>query len=571
MRVLVTGMGGELGTRVAQLLEERSEVKRDRRRRLRAAAPPAAPQRVPPHRPARPRQARRVRRRASRRRRSRTSASTSRRRGCARASAAERTSCARSPRSAPRRAPASSNGSSLRSGLEVYGRGRGRPGVPDETCTLAPHHAVRPLAARGRGDRRWISDAVTAFPVARVAHRARSRLARPVPLGRLLRLPVVPVPAFADPPFQLLHPDDAARAMVAALLLGVDGPFNVVGPGAATRGRRCASAGGSRCRCSAGLAVATRAVGARRRGDRRRTSSSSSRKGRTGGRVARRSRCSSSARCARPRRSAPSSSSGPKVTPLRPTSRWPRPSERRPERECRRERERSSSERHCAARLRRGPAQDPEHRSGDGDPPADRGSVPGRPVRRDPQLQDLIAPFVTATIRVQRRAPRAPSRVRSRGPRRRTAASGSSSPRSLAVAVRQEVGSPPPGRRRARRPDRRRPDAQARRGDVAIPATSRRCCAPSHLAAIPLGADLVPHRRRHAADPAPGRGDWATRSSRWRYARAVRSACRCGPGGWPSASRSRSAADPSARATRSPPRSSPKPPATAVQRLLDTF
>ena len=26
MRVLVTGMGGELGTRVAQLLEERSEV-----------------------------------------------------------------------------------------------------------------------------------------------------------------------------------------------------------------------------------------------------------------------------------------------------------------------------------------------------------------------------------------------------------------------------------------------------------------------------------------------------------------------------------------------------------------
>ena len=28
MRVLVTGMGGELGTRVAQLLEEQTEVRR---------------------------------------------------------------------------------------------------------------------------------------------------------------------------------------------------------------------------------------------------------------------------------------------------------------------------------------------------------------------------------------------------------------------------------------------------------------------------------------------------------------------------------------------------------------
>src|SRR5262249_51087563 len=56
----------------------------------------------------------------------------------------------------------------------------------------------------------------------------------PSPLGRLLRLPVVPVPALADPAFQLLHQEDAARAMVAALLHGADGPFNVVGPGAAS-------------------------------------------------------------------------------------------------------------------------------------------------------------------------------------------------------------------------------------------------------------------------------------------------------------------------------------------------
>jgi UDP-glucose 4-epimerase len=56
----------------------------------------------------------------------------------------------------------------------------------------------------------------------------------PSPVGRLLRLPIVPVPAFADPPFSLLHPDDSAEAMVAAIERRYDGPLNVVGPGAAT-------------------------------------------------------------------------------------------------------------------------------------------------------------------------------------------------------------------------------------------------------------------------------------------------------------------------------------------------
>jgi hypothetical protein len=42
----------------------------------------------------------------------------------------------------------------------------------------------------------------------------------------------VPVPAFADPPFSLLHQEDAARTMVEALVRAYDGPLNVVGPGA---------------------------------------------------------------------------------------------------------------------------------------------------------------------------------------------------------------------------------------------------------------------------------------------------------------------------------------------------
>src|SRR5262249_56364965 len=56
----------------------------------------------------------------------------------------------------------------------------------------------------------------------------------PSPLGRLLRLPLVPVPALADPAFVLLHQEDAARAMVEALCRDVDGPVNVVGRGAAS-------------------------------------------------------------------------------------------------------------------------------------------------------------------------------------------------------------------------------------------------------------------------------------------------------------------------------------------------
>jgi nucleoside-diphosphate-sugar epimerase len=50
----------------------------------------------------------------------------------------------------------------------------------------------------------------------------------------LLRLPVVPVSAVCDPPFSVLHPDDAAIAMVTAIERRLDGPCNVVGAGAAT-------------------------------------------------------------------------------------------------------------------------------------------------------------------------------------------------------------------------------------------------------------------------------------------------------------------------------------------------
>ena len=54
----------------------------------------------------------------------------------------------------------------------------------------------------------------------------------PSPLGRVLRLPAVPVPLFGSARFCVLHQEDAAAAIVAAVTRRPDGPVNVVGSGA---------------------------------------------------------------------------------------------------------------------------------------------------------------------------------------------------------------------------------------------------------------------------------------------------------------------------------------------------
>jgi UDP-glucose 4-epimerase len=121
----------------------------------------------------------------------------------------------------------------VRSGIEIYGRGRGKPAVPDEHTSGVPTTAfghsclqVESIAAAvGRAQRAPVT-AVRLAPV------VGSHV--PSPLGRLMRLPVVPVPALADPAFALVAPEDAARALAAALGRDHDGPLNVVGPGAAS-------------------------------------------------------------------------------------------------------------------------------------------------------------------------------------------------------------------------------------------------------------------------------------------------------------------------------------------------
>ncbi|MEY2450777.1 MAG: UDP-glucose 4-epimerase [Acidimicrobiaceae bacterium] len=121
----------------------------------------------------------------------------------------------------------------VRSGIEVYGRGRGAATRPDESIAPAPTSPFGRSMLEVENAAREIglvaSAAVTAVRCAPIVgpHMAS-------PLGRLLRLPIVPVGALSDLPFSLLHERDAALAFARALECGFDGPVNVVAPGAVT-------------------------------------------------------------------------------------------------------------------------------------------------------------------------------------------------------------------------------------------------------------------------------------------------------------------------------------------------
>jgi UDP-glucose 4-epimerase len=231
-RVLVTGMGGELGTRVAQLIEARDW-----------AGDVVGIDFVPPRRRLRRAEFRRI----DPRDRDRLAAfveeyapnvvahfgvyePASR---MTPASARERTEACTS---ATLNAAASTGVLEyvvLRSGLEVYGPPTGRVSVPDEDAVPKPTTAYgRSLlaveaAAKGIALRCGVPVGALRYAPVMGSH-------VPSPLGRLLRLPVVPVSAISDPPFSVLHPDDAALAMVTAIERRLDGPCNIVGDDAAT-------------------------------------------------------------------------------------------------------------------------------------------------------------------------------------------------------------------------------------------------------------------------------------------------------------------------------------------------
>jgi UDP-glucose 4-epimerase len=131
----------------------------------------------------------------------------------------------------------------VRSGIEIYGRGRASQPCPDEDTAISPSSAYgRMLAevestAAAVGDRTGV--AVTALRFAPVLGPHI-----PSPLGRVLRQPAVPFRLLANSPFTVVLDSDAARVFVEAAAQPWTGPLNVVAPGqisvvqAIRRGRR---------------------------------------------------------------------------------------------------------------------------------------------------------------------------------------------------------------------------------------------------------------------------------------------------------------------------------------------
>lgn len=121
----------------------------------------------------------------------------------------------------------------VRSGIEVYGRRRGAPSRPDESAAVDPTtpfgrslaHVEQVAAEAGQ---------VSGVPVTSLRFGPIVGPSSPSPLGRYLRLPAVALDPFAELPFCLTHTEDAAQAVVAASVVHHDGSLNVVGPGAIT-------------------------------------------------------------------------------------------------------------------------------------------------------------------------------------------------------------------------------------------------------------------------------------------------------------------------------------------------
>lgn len=131
----------------------------------------------------------------------------------------------------------------VRSGIEVYGRGRGSVTRPDEDVRAAPTSGYGRSLDRLERSAAAIGDRVgVGVGFLRLAPVLGPHV--PSPLGRLLRLPAVPFSLLANPPFAVVHQHDAAAAFVAATRARLTGPVNVVGSGAITvtqalrRGRR---------------------------------------------------------------------------------------------------------------------------------------------------------------------------------------------------------------------------------------------------------------------------------------------------------------------------------------------
>lgn len=121
----------------------------------------------------------------------------------------------------------------VRSGIEVYGRRRGAVSRPDESATTDPTSPFGTSLAHVEQVAREAGQAA-GVPVALIRCAPILGPSFPSPIGRYLRLPAVAVNPWAELPFSLLHQEDAAHVFVAAASVGHDGPLNVCGSGAVT-------------------------------------------------------------------------------------------------------------------------------------------------------------------------------------------------------------------------------------------------------------------------------------------------------------------------------------------------
>jgi UDP-glucose 4-epimerase len=121
----------------------------------------------------------------------------------------------------------------VRSGIEVYGRRRGSALHPDETAEVDPTSDWgRSLAKVEALATETAAVAGVDLSILRFAPIVGPSF--PSPTGRYLRLPVVAVSPLAELPFCLVHQEDVAHAVIASVHGTSTGPLNVVGSGAVT-------------------------------------------------------------------------------------------------------------------------------------------------------------------------------------------------------------------------------------------------------------------------------------------------------------------------------------------------